>query len=78
MCTFQGPNTSNTSTKSEKMKEGEGKKARTFWANTIWPSTFVGFLPATAAFAADFGSPTVEKPNLAASDLPKCQEQFYS
>ena len=30
------------------------------------------------AFAAAFGSPTVEKPTLAALDLPKCQEQFYN
>ena len=30
------------------------------------------------AFAAGFGSPTVEKPTLAAFDLPKCQEQFYN
>ena len=28
------------------------------------------------AFAAALGSPTVEKPTLAAFDLPKCQEQF--
>ena len=30
------------------------------------------------AFAAAFGSPTVEKYTLAAFDLPKCQEQFYN
>ena len=30
------------------------------------------------AFAAAFGSPTVERPTLAAFDLPKCQEQFFN
>ena len=30
------------------------------------------------AFAAALGSLTVEKPTLAAFDLPKCQEQFYN
>ena len=30
------------------------------------------------ASAAAFGSPTVEKPTLAAFDLPKCQAQFYN
>ena len=30
------------------------------------------------AFAAAFGSPTVEKHTLAAVGLPKCQEQIYN